>query len=306
MAIEHEYGYKTRVLRILIALFEHNGYTKRQLASIYNVSRDTITNDFEAIKNAGFIIDMDKKSYRYKLVLEKKHKQFKDLLHFSEEDQVLLHQAIDQISPNTKRSKLLKQKLAALYDFKKLGHAYLRKPYLTKVDKLLQAEQEKKQVILKEYPSSNSNIVSDRHVEGFYVNPPEDTVQTYDIDKKGLRHFRISRIKRVIITDTHWHYQNHHQDRRTDPFRIVDNQQVMVELNLKVGARNELLERFPLTKSYIQDGDQPDTYNFQCKVNHRFLGLTNFILGYHHQGIEIISPDSLREHLRKIVGRMDF
>jgi len=305
MALEHEYGYKTRILRILIALYEHNGYSKRQLAERYNVSKDTISNDFESIRNAGFLLDLDK-NYRYKLVLENRHKQLKELLHFSLEDQELLHQAIDQIAPNTKRAKLLKKKLASLYDFKKLGHAYLRKPYLTKVDKLLQAQKEEKQVILKDYPSSNSNVVADRHVEGFYVNPPEDTLQTYDIDKKGLRHFRISRIKRVIITDIPWQNNGYHVDRRTDPFRIVDNKQEMVSLTLKVGARNELIERFPLTKSYIQEGDLTDTFDFQCMVNHRFLGLTNFILGYHHQGIEIVEPESLLEHLREIVGRMTF
>ncbi len=306
MALEHEYGHKARILRVLQALYEHpSGYTKRQLAEKYGVSLDTISNDFTTIKNADFVITKDD-NHRYKLVLNKRHKQLKELLHFSEEDQALLHQAIDQISPNSYRAKMLKKKLVALYDFKKLGHAYLRKPYLTKVDKLLQAQKEQKQIILKDYPSSNSNVVSDRLVEGFYVNPPEDTLQTYDVDKKGLRHFRISRIKRVIITDDHWQHKGHHADRRMDPFRIVDNEQVTVSLTIKVGARNELVERFPLTKSYIQPGDEPDTYDFQCLVNHHFLGLTNFILGYHHQGIQINWPESLLVHLREKVERMEF
>ena len=306
MAIEHEYGYKTRVLRILVTLVESPyRYTKSQIAHQYGVSKDTISNDFNSIQNAGFILDFDDQ-YRYGLKQEKPFTQLKDLLHFSEEDQVLLHQAIDQIAPYTKRGNVLKKKLAALYDFKRLGFAYLKKPYLTKIDLLMQAKNKKLQIILEDYRSSNSNIITNRHVEPFYVSPPEDTLQAYDLDKKGLRHFRISRIKRVKILEQKWQKEGHHVIQITDPFRIVDNNQVLVELVLKVGARNELIERFPLTKAYITDGVEENTYHFQCMVNHRYYGLMNFILGYYHQGIDVVEPEGLLEHLRKAVGQLKF
>ncbi len=306
MAIEHEYGYKTRVLRILTTLVESPyRYTKKQLAQQYGVSIDTISNDFNAISIVGFMLDFDS-NYRYGLKQIQPYTQLKDLLHFSEEDQMLLHQAIDQIAAHTKRGKVLKKKLAALYDFKRLGYAYLKKPYLTKVDLLMEAKEEKLQIILEDYQSSNSNIITHRRVEPFYVSPPEDTLQAYDIDKKGLRHFRISRIKRVKLLEEKWENEGSHTIQVTDPFRIVDNNQRMVELVLKVGARNELIERFPLTKAYITDGVEENTYHFQCMVNHKYYGLMNFILGYYHQGIEIVEPDDLLVHLRLAVGRLGF
>ena len=175
MPKEHEYGYKVRLLRIMRALMDRpKAYTKKQLAEMYGVNEDTIKNDFEALKSAGFLIDFDEK-YRYCFVEDKPYKQLKDLLHFSEEDQMMLELAIDQIAPHEKRAERLKKKLASLYDFQRLGHAYLRKPYLTKVDLLMEAREKELQVVLEDYHSSNSNVVADRLVEPFHIRSFEET-----------------------------------------------------------------------------------------------------------------------------------
>lgn len=303
---EKEYGTKDRLLRILLALIENPfGYTRKQLAVRYGVDRDTIKHDFNCFRNAGLLLDKDDQ-HRYRIVLNRPYKQLKHLLHFTEEDQQLLEQAIDQISPHTRSGERLKKKLASLYDFRKLGHTYLRKPYLTKVDSLLLAKEQKKAVQLKDYRSSNSNRIEDRKVEPFHVSPPDDTLQAFDLDRKQIRHFRISRIRRVNVLDEAWQFKSRHAVMLTDPFRIVDNEQVLVHLRMKVGAYNELTERFPITKAYIEETEEPEVYDFQCMVNHRFLGLSNFILGFHHQIIEIIEPESLKEHLLTVVKNMKF
>ena len=306
MSTEHEYGTKVRLLRIMRAIMDNpGGYTKKQLADRYGVSEDTVKNDFNAFKSAGLMIERDEK-YRYFFVEEKPLKQLKDLLHFSEEDQLLLNQVIDQLAPYEKRAKKLKQKLASLYDFRRLGHAYLRKPYLTKVDLLMEAKEKETQIVLVDYRSSNSNAVSDRLVEPFHISPPEDTLQAYDVDKKSIRHFRISRIRKVSPTGKDWQHKGHHNIMRTDPFRIVDNEQVMVHLQLSVGAYNELIERFPLTKSYIQEEAIDEMYDFQCMVNHHFFGLKNFIFSNYHLGVDVIGPELLKADLRKDIEAMKF
>ena len=302
----HEYGTKTRLLRVMRAIMENpGGYTKKRLSVLYGVDESTIKNDFKALTDAGFVLEYDS-NYRYTFKEEKPFQQLKDLLHFSDEDQVLLEEAIEQITTHDKRGKRLKKKLASIYDFKRLGHSYLRKPYLSKIDLLLKAKEEKFQVVLRDYHSSNSNEINDRNIEPFHISPPEDTIQAFDIDKKEIRHFRISRVKRIHLLDSNWEYEGHHNIMRTDPFRIVDNDQVPVHLRLRVGARNELIERFPATKAYIEEAAEEDIYDFQCMVNRRFLGLTNFILGFHHQLVEVVSPDNLLDHLREQVQKMKF
>jgi predicted DNA-binding transcriptional regulator YafY len=187
------------------------------------------------------------------------------------------------------------------------GSEHWRRPYLTKFQLLEQAREQKVQVVLLSYRSSNSNAISDRRVEPFYARIEEDTVQAYDVDKSMLRHFRISRIRRIRMTDTPWSNEAEHKVLATDPFRIVDDHQKMVHLRLKVGAYNELVERYPLTKAFIQeDAEQDNRYDFQARVNHQFKGLTNFILGFHHQVIEVVAPVELKRHLEQERERMRF
>jgi predicted DNA-binding transcriptional regulator YafY len=306
MPRETEYGTRARLIRVLLAILEYpNGYTKQQLADRYGVSTDTISGDFRAIETAGFVLEKDER-HRYAFKTDKPLRQLKDLLHFSAEDQVALHQAIDNLPVSSERARQLKAKLGSLYDFRRLGHAYLRKPHLTKVDLLMQAKTEKCQVYLIDYRSSNSNAISTRLVEPFHISPADDTLQAFDVDKHTLRHFRITRFTRVQLTDLPWKHEGHHNIMHIDPFRIVDNNQVTVHLRLGVGAYNELVERYPLTRSHIEETDDPNIFDFQCAVNHRFFGLSNFILGFHHQHIEVLEPESLKAHLRDEVGKMRF
>lgn len=280
-------------------------YTKKQLATKYSVSPDTIRNDFEAIRNAGFVLDLDEK-YRYAFLEDHAYKELKSLLHFSEDDQILLEEAINHISPNTKQGERLKRKLGSIYDYYQLGNRYLRKPYLTKIDILLQAEKAEKRVILEEYPSSYSGTIRDRYVEPFHCATADDMLHAFDVEQKSLRHYRISRIKRVKLLDEGWEFQKQHLVLPTDPFRIVDAKQVFVHLRMGVGARNELMERYPLTQGSIMDGAEEGTFDFQAKVNHKFIGLTNFILGNSHFEIEVVEPDNLLLHLNELVKGMKF
>lgn len=317
----HEYGTKTRLMRVFRVIQEQPfRYTIKELADKYDVSKDAIKGDFEAIKNADFELKYDS-AYRYGFAADQPFEDLKGLLQLEDRDQRRLLQALLQVDSPSENLTRLRQRLAAIFGSKvdfpgaadtpgavsTPGPEHWRRPYLTKFQLLQQAGAEKLQVVLLDYRSSNSNVISDRRVEPFFARIEDDTVQAYDIDKQTLRHFRISRIRRIRMTETPWAYESRHQVLATDPFRIVEDQQVLVHLRLKVGAYNELVERYPLTKAFIQeDAEQENIYDFQCRVNHKFYGLTNFILGFHHQVIEVIAPEGLKRHLERERERMRF
>lgn len=292
------YGLKDRVLRILMDIVSNPFvYSKRALAERYGTSLQSIEDDFAAIKNAGFVLDHNDQ-YFYKLVENQPNKQLKHLLHFSEEEQLLLEEAIDAIGEqyNTKAGEL-KKKLNALYDFGRLGHSYLRKPYLSKLDLLEEAAEEGKQIYLKNYRSSNSNLVKDRLVEAFYFNAADDLIQAYDLEQQASRPFRISRAGNIEITEQAWQFRSEHKLEKIDPFRVVNDQQKLVHIRLKIGGYNELIERFPLTKKYIQYDQEKGVYDFEAMVNANFYGLINFIMGSFHQMIEVKKPQELIDQL---------
>jgi len=305
MPKEKEYGIKMRLLKILFLIVEQPfRYKKKEIIARFQVNKSTIDRDFEVFKNLGLLLDIDEK-YRYGFKTNQPYKQLHQLLHFTEEDQLLLGEAIDKISSYSRRGETLKKKLASLYDYHRLGHVYLRKPYMERMNLLQKGIDEKRQVILQNYRSTNSNVITDRRVEPFHINPPEDVVQCYDVDKQKLRFFRMSRIEKVVVLEDEWQKSTHHYIMATDPFRIVDNQQLMVHIRMKVGAYNDLLERFPLTKNHLEQCDESEWHDFQCPVNHKFIGLSNFLLG-NWKGVEIIEPESLREYMNGEVEKVRF
>ena len=296
---------KKRLLRIMLAILDQPyRYTKKELAILVgDKDINNVSNDFEDLKYAGLSLDFDKR-FRYAFKKEKPFSKLNDLLYFTEEDQELLKNSIDHLYKGDRRADQLKRKLDSLYDYHQLGLAALRKPNLKKIDMLKEAKEQEKVVLMFDYYSSNSNKVSDKKVEPFHINPDEDLLHAYDVEKKTLRHYRITRIGRIKILDTDWKFSGKHRIMASDPFRIVSDKQVMVHLRLKVGAYNELTERFPLSKRYIQSSaEDKNIFDFQCKVNDQFIGLTNFILGSYHQLIEIVGPERLIDHLQEEVKK---
>ena len=299
---------KYRLLAILKLLIESpNQYTKVMLETKFNIGKDAITSDFEELKDAGFDVQYDKK-YRYAIVPNKPMEHLEDMLFFTEaEKEILLDALANNTKASEKRTKRMQEKLNTIYDVSKLGSSLFSRTFLSKANLLEQAKQEKKIVKLINYRSTNSSEVTDRLVEPFQVSVKEDILHAFEVEKKAIRHFRISRIERVELQDADWQYETQHYVTATDPFRIVNDHKVRVHIRLKVGGYNELIERFPLTQAYLQpSANELGVYDFECNVNEKFFGLTNFILGYHEHIVEIIEPESLIEHIRRHIVKINF
>ncbi len=299
---------KYRLLAILKLLIESPyQYTKKMLETKFNVGNDAITQDFEELKDAGFDVQYDKR-YRYAIVPNKPLQHLEDMLFFTEaEKEILIDALAHNAKASEKRTKRMQEKLNTIYDVSKLGSSLFSRTFLSKANLLEQAKQEKKVVKLINYRSTNSSEITDRFIEPFQVSVKEDILHAFEVKKKEIRHFRISRIERVELQDTDWQYETKHNVIATDPFRIVNNNKIKVHILLRVGGYNELLERFPLTQAYLQpSATQQGIYEFECDINEKFYGLTNFILGYHEHIVEIIEPESLIEHIRNHIGKINF
>ncbi len=301
----HDLSPKTRLLKILLLIIESPfGYTKKQLAQKYDVHEDTIKNDFEEIRNAGFTLEIDDK-YRYGLGNDKALDTLKEMMYVSEEDQNLMVQALQSYKSDKNKVNRLVQKLEYIHDVSVLGNRIFNRAHLTKVSLLEKFRKSKKTVILKDYRSTNSSKLTDRTVEVYHISQREDIIQGWDWDKKAARHFKISRIGRIEPARKNWENESKHVVMATDPFGIELKQQKLISVKMKIGGYNELIERFPLTLSYIQQSpDQDDVFIFEGMVNDRFIGISNFILGYFEYIIEI-QPQSLADHIMKMKDRIN-
>jgi predicted DNA-binding transcriptional regulator YafY len=298
MNTEKEYGKTVRCLRILslIASYPYH-YTCKELGEKFDVSKDTIKRDLEAITNARFTIKYDKQ-HRCGLLVDKQLTELQSLLIFSKNEEDVLLACLKKGDLHSPMIEKLTKKLHLIFHAAKLNHASNRS-FVSKMDILEKAKNERKVVILKDYHSTSSSTKSDRKVEAFHLKIEEDIIHCFDLDKKGIRHFRISRVLGVETLEETWQYDNHHSIVSTDCFRIQDNKQEQVYLLLQVGGYNELLERFPNTRNHLKPCvDNEQLYEFSAMVNWEFYGLTNFILGYSKDVVEI-RPHRLVEHIRK-------
>lgn len=303
----HDDTPKKRLLLILKALLENPyHYTRRQLAALYGTSTDTIKNDMEELRNADFNVVFDD-NYRYAIVPSRSLEKLEEVLFFTDTEKNLLAQSIIKNSPQpTKQIEKLLQKLETVYDVSKLGSSMFSKSFLDKASLLERAKQQKRVVKLLNYRSTNSAEISNRSVEAFGVSTKEDMLHCFDLDRQEIRHFRISRVERVEVQPQAWTHEARHVVTATDPFRIVNNTQVFVHLKLRVGGYNELTERFPLTQVYLKPSNEVGVFDFECKVNEKFYGLTNFILGYHEHIVAIVEPESLLVHIQTHVQKINF
>lgn len=303
----HDDSPKKRLLLLLKALLENPyHYTRKQLATLYGTSTDTIKNDMEELRNADFNVICDSK-YRYAIVSSRSAEKLEEALFFTETEKNTLKEALTQTSQLTPKTVKLLQKLETVYDVSKLGSSLFSRSFLDKNSLLEQAKRQKWVVKLLNYHSTNSAEISHRTVEPFLVSTKEDILHCFDLDRQAIRHFRISRIGRVELTDQAWQHEGKHYVIATDPFRIVNDRQVRVHIKLRVGGYNELTERFPLTQAYLHpSASEPHVYDFECKVNEKFYGLTNFLLGYHEHIVEIVEPESLIAHIQAHVQQINF
>ncbi len=283
------------VCLLLMVLAQPYRYSRKDLAAHFQVHQDTIKSDLVALRGAGLEVNADYNNhYRLAILPDFEFKELKALQPLSEEDKATISRALDH-KPSTQKVYLLR-KIESLYDFQQLGIRALRKPALERLDRLKQGQKEERQVILENYRSRSNNI-RDRLVEPFHIDPDKDTLQAYDVEAGDSRHFRLLRIERVRLTDRPWQFQNHHRSKITDVFRIVDNQQINVHLTIDVWAYNSLTEEFPLTRTYLEPGSDPNTWDLQCPVNQDFKGLLNFILS-NAEHVDIHTPDVLRARVR--------
>lgn len=293
-----------RTVLMLIDLLETPfGRSKEQLGEKYNLAIRSVEDYFKYYRRCGLILEADEHK-RYRLKREQEHyRELKDLLHFTEEDQLDLYQAIDNLPISTKRQANLKRKLSSVYDFRRLGHAYLSREHLTKLDLLEKVYKEDRQIILRDYRSTNSSSRGDRLVEIIDLQPAEDTFQAFDVEEEKIKVFKISRIGALEPTQQSVVFKDRHHIIAVDPFRIYEDVTTFVHIIMDQAALNDLQERFPRAAQLIRE--KRDGFHLQCEVNYRFIGLTNFLLGCPGR-VRIVEPAELRVKLREIFQAKNF
>lgn len=290
-----------RLLQLLKLLSSNIGYDYEELAERIGVTERTIRRYLKSFERAGFFVENNNGYFR----LEKTRSITKDInsvLHFSEEEAVILHNAINSIEASSLTKVNLREKLFALYNSDRINYPIIKNDS-GKIKDIITAIREKNSIIIQKYKSSNSSKISNRIIEPFGFTNNYTHLWGFEIKQKKNYLFRISRIAGIEILNQKWQFEKEHNIPETDVFRMTGDTKTKVKLRLTLKAYNYLAEQFPLALDYVYK-DTENCYIF----SHWYFnvkGISRYILSAFDE-VKVIFPQSLADYLNKKISNKKF
>lgn len=289
-----------RLLRLMKLLTANVEYSVDDIAERLDMSRRTIYRYIDSFREAGFVIKKSRGCIR----LDKESPHFKDisqLVHFTEEEAVILRRAIESIDDTNLLKQNLKRKLYSVYDSRTLADTIVKGRNSSNVHSLIEAIENKQQVILHNYQSSHS--IRDRRVEPFAFTTNYVNVWCYDTEDGKCKIFKTARIDSVETTSTAWQHAEQHREGFIDIFRMIaqpNAELIPIKLHLGRLAYNLIMEEYPLSERYITQLND-SRWLLECQVAN-LQGVARFVTGL-LDDIDISESPELKDYIINYVNK---
>ncbi len=274
-------------------------YSVDELASRLSTSRRTIYRYIDTFREAGFVIKRDGECIR----LDKESPYFRDisqLVHFTEEEALILKRSIESIDDTNMLKANLKRKLYSVYDNGVISQGRLSKQHSSNIHILLEAISSKQSVVLLSYKSAHGSVVRDRRVEPFAFTAGYVQVWCYDREDGRNKLFKSSRIGGVELLGEAWSNEAEHREGFIDIFRMNGQESIKVTFEMGILAYNLLIEEYPLAE---RDTEQIGDQRWRLTTNvASVVGVGRFVVGL-MDDITIIDSPELEGYLRSYIGR---
>ena len=289
-----------RLLRVMKMLTANNSLTVDEIADQLSISPRSVYRYIDTFREAGFVI----KKKNNCIKLDKSSPYFKDisdLLHFSPEEAYILKEAIESIDENNVLKQNLKKKLYTVYNYNILAETIVNGKNGRNVERLVDAIESRRPVILRNYSSAHGNDIRDRCVEAFAFTTNYVQVWCYCPDENCNKLFKVSRIGSVDIQPGYWKHTRKHKTGKIDIFRMNSSETFHITLKLGLRAMNLLVEEFPLAAPQLRKlpGNQWLLDTDVCSPE----GVGRFVMGL-PEDIEIINSPELRDYIVNILVKM--
>jgi len=249
---------------------------------------------------AGYIVEEKNGVYKINQKETKKRTHFDiaDLLHFSKEEAWMLSEAFQRIPGKNAIKENLMKKLTTIYASDSIVQNMANQEGSEQVKILIEAIQNKFQVIVNEYTMSTAN----RGLQALVIEPIEfasDYSRIWAYFPKQKKNFllRLSGIHGVKANYEPYQCEQFHKPGFIDIFRGYGYTKTPVSLMLNNRAFGFMLEEFPMAKAFIKRIN-PGQYELNTEVCD-FAPLARFYLGL-PGNIKIIQPESLKEYVKAV------
>lgn len=283
----------SRLLRLMKLLTGNVSTTIDQLAVQMNATSRTVYRYIETIRDAGFVVNKLYGNVYQMGKVSRGMTDFKKLIYFTEEEAYLAAKMIEGIDNNNALKRGLQRKLASVYDCTSIANYIDNPANSANIEALNDAIREKVQVVLRGYESAHSDEVRDRLVEPFAFTPNMIDVWAYDVEKGDSRVFKVMRIHSVEATETPWAFEDKHEVKKPDVFRMTGSLEERIVLQLDTRAKSLLLEEFPMAEKDLVHEDG----KWLLKTTlHSLQGAGRFVISL-AADVKIIEGESLRNYI---------
>ncbi len=282
-----------KLLRLMKLLTGNVSRTIDSLAKELGITPRTVYRYIDTIRDAGFVVN---KLYGNVYAMGKVSRgltDFKKLIYFTDEEAYLAAKMIEGIDNNNALKRDLQRKLASVYDCTSIANYIDNPANAANIEALSDAIKHKKQVVLKGYASAHSDETRDRVVEPFSFTANMIDVWAYDVEKADCRVFKVMRIHSVEATETPWAFEDKHEVKKPDVFRMTGSAVEKVVLQLNTRAKSLLLEEFPLAEKDLKRED--GKWFLQTTIN-SVEGAGRFVIGL-AADIRIVEGEKLRKYI---------
>ena len=290
-----------RMLRLMKLMTGNVNYTVNDLAERLDTSYRSIYRYIETFKDAGFVVQKLDGGV-YKLGKESRYfKEISQLVHFTDEEAHIVNQLIEALDDTNSLKQNLRRKLTTVYNCTSMASSIVRGKNASNVNRLLEAIEEHRQVVLVDYASSHTGVVRNRLVEPFGFTTNYVQAWCYEPESGMNKLFKVSRIGSVEVLDVEWQSEMQHAEGYIDIFRMTGFDQHRVQLRLGMLARNLLIEEYPLAERDITSlGDK--SWLLDAMVCN-YLGIGRFVMGL-LDDVEIVDSPEFERYIADSVAKI--
>lgn len=290
-----------RLLRLMKLLTSNVNYTVNDLAERLDTSYRSIYRYIETFKEAGFVVHKLEGGV-YKLGKESPYfREISQLVHFTDEEAHIVNQLIEGLDDTNMLKQNLRKKLSSVYNCTAMATSIVKGKNATNVNKVLEAIEERRQVLLCDYSSSHTGEVRTRCVEPFGFTTNYVQIWCYEIESGMNKLFKTSRIGSVEVLDKAWEHEAEHNKGYIDIFRMTGYEQHRVKIELGMLAHNLILEEYPLSERDIKPLDN-GRWLLDTKVCN-YLGISRFVMGL-LDDIRIVDSPEYSDYVKRRMAEL--
>ena len=273
-------------------------YTVDDLAERLDTSYRSIYRYIETFKRAGFVVHKLEGGV-YKLGKESRYfKDISQLVHFTDEEAHIVNQLIEGLDDTNTLKQNLRKKLVTVYNCTAMASSIVKGRNAQNVNRLQEAIEEHRSVVLVDYASSNTGVARSRVVEPFGFTTNYVQVWCYEPESAQNKLFKIARIGAVEVLDEEWQYADRHDSGYIDVFRMTGFEQHRVCLRLGMLAHNLLVEEYPLAERDIT-ATEDGAWILDTRVCN-YKGIGRFVLGL-LDDVTIVDSLEFESYIRSIL-----